>query len=228
MHIPPIIPRGSRMRILSDGGILTKGRGMWRKSDCAAGSPAKRHGSGGLGPRCLAVLLITLATGCTGWREYLHNGCKVGPAYVPPAACVAEHWIDAADIRTEEDPAILRCWWTAFNDPTLNELVAVAYRQNLSLREAGFRILQSRAARRIVVGQIFPQRQTANGSYTHSAMAAQSGVAVDPALAQFSGKYLDTWDYGFGLELGAGLLGAVPPRDCGGRREPGCVGGRLR
>ena len=30
-------------------------------------------------------------------------------------------------------------------------------------------------------------------------MAAQSGVAVDPALAQFSGKYLDTWDYGFGL-----------------------------
>lgn len=149
--------------------------------------------NGGVATPFLAVLLLVLCGGCTSWREYLHNGFKVGPNYRPPHACVAQHWIDAADIRTEENPEILKCWWTAFNDPKLNELVACAYRQNLSLREAGFRILQARASRSIVVGEIFPQRQTASGSYTRNA------AAVDPSSAATPGRFFDNWNYGFGL-----------------------------
>jgi NodT family efflux transporter outer membrane factor (OMF) lipoprotein len=139
------------------------------------------------------VLLLALCAGCTSWREYLHNGFKVGPNYRPPNARVAQHWIDAVDIRTEENPEILKCWWTVFNDRKLNELVAYAYRQNLSLREAGFRILQARASRSIVVGEIFPQRQTASGSYTRNA------TAVDPSSAPTPGRFFDNWNYGFGL-----------------------------
>ena len=107
----------------------------------------------------LAVVLLIVCTGCTSWRDYLHNGFKVGPNYCRPNAAVAEHWIDATDIRTEENPEILRRWWTVFNDRKLNELIACAYRQNLTLREAGFRILQARATRDIAVGNIFPQQQ---------------------------------------------------------------------
>jgi len=141
----------------------------------------------------LAALLLVFCTGCTGWREYLHNGFKVGPNYKPPCASVASHWIDSADIRAEEDPEILKHWWTVFNDPKLNELVSRAYRQNLSLREAGFRILQARASRAVTAGEILPQRQIASGSYTRNAMAAISPVG--PGIGRFS----DSWNYGFSL-----------------------------
>jgi NodT family efflux transporter outer membrane factor (OMF) lipoprotein len=41
----------------------------------------------------------------------------------------------------------------------LNSLIADAYRQNLTLREAGFRVLEARAQRAIVAGTLFPGNQ---------------------------------------------------------------------
>ena len=109
--------------------------------------------------------------GCTGVREYVHNGFKVGPNYDPPAGPVAGHWIDAYDNHLRGDTEDLCHWWTVFRDPTLNQpdptlnqLIAHAYRQNISLKEAGFRILEARAQRGIAVGGLFPQTQTATGS----------------------------------------------------------------
>jgi NodT family efflux transporter outer membrane factor (OMF) lipoprotein len=149
----------------------------------------------GMVSRCVFVfLLFGLFAGCTSWREYYHNGFKVGPNYGSPPACVAEHWIDAADIRTEQNPEILRRWWTVFNDPKLNELVFCAYRQNLTLREAGLRILQARALRAIAVGNIFPQQQGADGSYTRNARAMNS-----PLFPGGGSRFSDSWDFGFNL-----------------------------
>ena len=91
------------------------------------------------------ALLVVSLSGCTSFHDYIHNGFKVGPNYCPPKAPVAEHWIDAADVRQPADTESLARWWTVFNDPKLNYLVACAYRQNLTLREAGFRVLQARA-----------------------------------------------------------------------------------
>jgi NodT family efflux transporter outer membrane factor (OMF) lipoprotein len=148
------------------------------------------RGSGGL----LAAVLLIVCTGCTSWRDYLHNGFKVGPNYCRPNAAVAEHWIDATDIRTEENPEVLRRWWTVFNDRKLNELITCAYRQNLTLREAGFRILQARATRNIAVGNIFPQQQGADGSYSRNAMAMNS-----PTSSGGIGRFSDSWNLGFNL-----------------------------
>jgi len=151
------------------------------------------HSGGFPATRALAVLFLVLSTGCTSWREYLQNGFKVGPNYQRPGAYVAEHWIDAVDLRTEENPEILKCWWVVFGDRKLNELVSSAYRQNLSLRQAGLRILQARASRAIAVGEIFPQRQTASGSYTRNA------TAVAPSDAGMGDRFFDTWNFGFAL-----------------------------
>jgi NodT family efflux transporter outer membrane factor (OMF) lipoprotein len=140
----------------------------------------------------LFAVLVVLSSGCTSWRDYVHNGFKVGPNYKPPKASVERQWIDAADIRSQPNPEILKCWWILFNDRKLNELVTCAYRQNLTLREAGFRVLQARAALAIARGEIFPQRQTASGSYTRSAIAVDPG---SPAV----GRFFDTWNFGFGL-----------------------------
>ena len=162
--------------------------GASRKTVCSQMSCRVLHGGG-----VLAVFLLIVCTGCTSWRDYLHNGFKVGPNYCRPNAAVAEHWIDATDIRTEENPEILRRWWTVFNDQKLNELIACTYRQNLTLREAGFRILQARATRDIAVGNIFPQQQGADGSYTRNGMAMNSPAG--PGVGRFS----DSWNFGFNL-----------------------------
>jgi NodT family efflux transporter outer membrane factor (OMF) lipoprotein len=53
-------------------------------------------------------------------------------------------------------------------DPLLNGLMNNAYQQNLTLREAGFRVLEARAQYGIAVGEFFPQQQDLTGSYRRS------------------------------------------------------------
>lgn len=132
--------------------------------------------------------------GCTTIGEYIHNGFKVGPNYTRPPAPVADHWIDANDVRVHSDEADDSHWWSVFNDPTLNELVQTAYRQNLTLREAGFRVLQARAQLGIAVGEIFPQTQVMNGDFKRE--GASTNVANRIATPQ---RWFSQWDYGFGL-----------------------------
>jgi outer membrane protein TolC len=136
-----------------------------------------------------AVLAAVLATGiassgCTSLREYVHNGFKVGPNYCRPPAPVAEQWIDAADRRVRSESDDLSQWWTVFNDPVLDRLIADAYRQNLTLREAGFRVLEARAQLGIARGEVFPQAQDAFGSYRRGAISPQ---------------FFDQWSFGFSL-----------------------------
>ena len=62
-------------------------------------------------------------------------------------------------------------WWTVFHDPALDSLICFAYRQNLSLRVAGYRVLEARAQMLIDTGELFPQTQTATGSYTRNVLS---------------------------------------------------------
>jgi NodT family efflux transporter outer membrane factor (OMF) lipoprotein len=120
--------------------------------------------------RLLALLLVgSTLSGCTSLPEYVRNGFKVGPNYAKPPAPVEEHWIDAEDKRVRSDTDDLSQWWKVFNDPILDDLICHAYRQNLTLREAGFRVLQARAQYGIAIGEIFPQTQNMTANYTRSA-----------------------------------------------------------
>lgn len=146
---------------------------------------------------CRGVLMFGLLlamTGCTMLGEYVHNGFKVGPNYHRPPAPVAEHWIDANDKRVRSEEGDDSHWWTLFNDPVLNDLVGVAYRQNLTLREAGFRVLQARAQLGIAVGELFPQTQVMNGDYQRKGVSIN--VANRSATPQ---RWFSQWDYGFAL-----------------------------
>jgi NodT family efflux transporter outer membrane factor (OMF) lipoprotein len=120
-----------------------------------------------LSRRCAPWLSILLAcaVGCTGPCEYLRNGCKVGHNYKTPCAPVATEWIDASDKHVRTSDNDLAGWWTVFNDPLLNDLIQRAYQQNLTLREAGYRVLAARAQVGIAVGDFFPQQQDSSGSY---------------------------------------------------------------
>jgi NodT family efflux transporter outer membrane factor (OMF) lipoprotein len=158
---------------------------------------------------CYAGFLVfaLLLCGCTPLTEYVHNGFKVGPNYQKPPAPVAKNWIDAADkrVRTESDD--LSKWWKVFtiektengkkvqiSDLVLDSLICSAYRQNLTLRQAGFQILMARAQRNIAIGNLFPQTQQATGDYTRNA------VSRETANRSFIQKrFYQQWDFGFNL-----------------------------
>jgi NodT family efflux transporter outer membrane factor (OMF) lipoprotein len=141
----------------------------------------------------LAIFTLSLC-GCTPLGEYISNGFKVGPNYKKPTAPVAEHWIDAGDVRVRSEDADDSHWWTVFNDPVLNDLVQSAYQQNLTLREAGFRVLQARADLGIAFGELFPQTQVMNGD------ASSKGVSVNVAnRVATPQRWFGQWNYGFGL-----------------------------
>ncbi len=148
---------------------------------------------------CVAVLggLSALSCGCTSWREYVHNGFKIGPNYQRPSVPVAPHWIDAADVRVRSEGDDLCRWWAVFNDPVLDALVCFAYHQNLSLRAAGFRVLQARAQLAIDVGNLFPQTQRASGDFVWSAISAET--ANNQFFTQFGKRFFSQWDFGFNL-----------------------------
>jgi NodT family efflux transporter outer membrane factor (OMF) lipoprotein len=165
------------------------------------GSPSARERGPGSTRAVVAVLwsailgcsLLALA-GCTSLSEYVHNGFKVGPNYKRPPAPVAEHWIDDNDKRVRSEEGDDSHWWTLFNDPVLKDLVRTAYQQNLTLREAGFRVLQSRAQLGIAVGELFPQTQVMNGDYQRKGVSI--AVANRNATPQ---RWFSQWDYGFAL-----------------------------
>ena len=118
---------------------------------------------------CLLAVLVA-SSGCAGYslHDWCRNGLKVGPEYCKPAAPVAADWIDDNDKRINHDQAQTENWWTVFGDPVLNQLVQTAYEQNLTLREAGLRVLEARANRGIAVGNLFPQSQALSAEYARN------------------------------------------------------------
>ena len=132
--------------------------------------------------RCvlLACLAMGGLSGC-GLKHWAHNNFKVGPEYCPPVEPVASQWIDYTDPRVISSPADLSAWWTTFNDPVLNDLVQTANFQNLTLREAGARIMEYRARLRFAQGTMFPQVQEAAGSFLNNRKSANT-ANVQPNL----------------------------------------------
>src|SRR5262249_8587339 len=143
-----------------------------------------------------ACLLALFSAGCA-LPEWARNGFKVGPNYSKPPAPVASEWMDykrdkdrIANVNSDEPVPVE--WWHLFNDAALDELMEAAYRQNISLRVAGARILEARAIRGITLGNLMPQLQEAFGSFTRNKL---SGAAAHPVEK----LYFNNGEVGFNL-----------------------------
>jgi NodT family efflux transporter outer membrane factor (OMF) lipoprotein len=143
-------------------------------------------------------LLLALVCGCTSPREYIRNGFKVGPNYKPAPAPIEKQWIDADDVRVHSQTEDISKWWCVFHDPALESLICLAYQQNLTLKAAGFRILEARAQMLIDVGNLFPQLQNATGSYTANALSLNTANRTVTATSNF-GRWFPQWTYNFNL-----------------------------
>ena len=109
------------------------------------------------GARGLAALALVLPLAA----------CSVGPNFVTPQASVETRWRDAGFPAVTTAREEYQRWWAAFHDPTLDRLVAIAYDQNLTLMEAGARVIEARAALGRAIGEIYPQTQQLNGTATY-------------------------------------------------------------
>lgn len=144
----------------------------------------------------ILAAVLPLLVGCGGLGQWCRNGFKVGPNYCPPTANVGETWIEATDPRLRGAGPENACWWTAFGDPTLNQLVAQASEQNLTLKTAGLRIMEARAERGIAAGNLFPQQQEATAQYSRNAMSKNAYPFNFFPLPKY---YYDNWSVGTDL-----------------------------
>jgi NodT family efflux transporter outer membrane factor (OMF) lipoprotein len=143
----------------------------------------------GLGRILPAVALLgILASGCT----------MVGPDYVRPPVKVEQTWLETADKRVRTTPADYKNWWQTFKDPALNQLVDTAYRENLTLRIAGVRVLAARAQLGVATGQLYPQTQQATGSLLKERLSPGQVITGSPGNSSSFGG-LSLWQAQVGL-----------------------------
>ena len=127
----------------------------------------------------------------------------VGPNHCTPVVEIPQSWRHLHEDEMYVQGEDLSAWWLAFNDPVLNQLVEEASRQNLGLRQAGLRIVEARAQRGAVRGELFPafdydagytfQRFSTNGS-NFSLFGGGRGFSIDTSTDQWSTGINANWE----------------------------------
>lgn len=117
-----------------------------------------------------------LVNACVSLMAALVGGCTVGPDYQEPQPQLGQEWMDTEYAEVQRGPAELTRWWELLDDPVLNDLVQMAYRNNPSLHGAAIRVLEAQAARGIAVGLLFPQVQNATGSLLWNQTSENAGA----------------------------------------------------
>jgi NodT family efflux transporter outer membrane factor (OMF) lipoprotein len=98
----------------------------------------------------------------------LVGGCMLGPDFKTPATTVGDKWLEQGNKAVNSTASEHRDWWTVFNDPRLTRLIQLAYQQNLTLRTAGVRVLETRARLGVAIGEFYPQQQQFGASLTYN------------------------------------------------------------
>ncbi|MEE4146613.1 MAG: TolC family protein, partial [Halieaceae bacterium] len=122
------------------------------------------------------------------------SGCTMlGPDYEQPVAPVESQWLEAGNSRIDSQAPVDPTWWRAsFADPVLDALVESALQENLTLRSAGLRVLQSQQQLAIAIGNQYPQQQQLVG-----------GASKD----RQSGTTFENYNLGFNLSWEADIWG---------------------
>lgn len=135
----------------------------------------------------LSVSLVTTSA--------LLVSCTLPPGYTLPDVTIESDWNNhGASIAQGDSAQVNITWWRQFNDPTLNSLVEEAYSENLGLRVAALRILESRALLGLVKGGLLPQSQAASGQLLHS---GRGGSGPDQFINSASIGFDAAWELDF-------------------------------
>ena len=102
-------------------------------------------------------------------------GCMVGPDYEAPTVEVMDEWESAVDAELSQETPDIELWWERLGDTLLTDLIRRAELTNLDLRIAVARVAESRAARGIAKGDLYPNL-VLEGAYSYTKIAENSPV----------------------------------------------------
>ena len=104
------------------------------------------------------------------------GGCAIGPDFKDPESPYGEKWGDAPKTSqlVASETAETEQWWQSFKDPVLDDLIGRADQENLTLKMAGFRVLEARALRGVAVGNLFPQSQFLEGGVSRVNLSTEA------------------------------------------------------
>ncbi|MDK9705775.1 MAG: efflux transporter outer membrane subunit [Desulforhopalus sp.] len=140
-----------------------------------------------IAPRVLGTAFILCLAACTA----------VGPNYQPPPQEMPQQWNAATPVIDPTPGRTSAKWWSVFNDPLLESLIAEATAANPSLRKAEARIREARA-QRIIAG--------ASGSLDASGGASTSRRSDNTGS---TGGRQDLFQLGFDAGWELDLFGGV-------------------
>ena len=123
----------------------------------------------------------------------------VGPDFSRPDVPWLGTWsggsLQTAGMQTRQ-PAQTETWWSNFNDPVLDNLVAEAQRLNPGARAAGLRIMEARAQLGIAGSTLYPQLQQVSGEVLRTGQRQSGGPDASFSAYRFGfeiGWELDFW-----------------------------------
>lgn len=122
--------------------------------------------------------VVRVSFGAVGLLSILLvSGCRVGPDYVPPTPSVPDQWHQKTMEGLTEGSASLDTWWKVFDDPVLEKYMREARTDNLNLKAAYSRVMESLAILGVASGTYWPQLD-AVGEYYRS-RASDNGPLAD-------------------------------------------------
>lgn len=145
----------------------------------------------------IAVLVISI------------TGCIIGPRYQPPCLPIQDEWIDSDEPAISLAPYDGTDWWKVFHDPVLNELINIAYAQNLDLEAAGLRVYEAYASLGIAIGQYYPQFQQFQAGQSYNRLSRN--VANSPGVFKFRDYFLQfvvSWEVDLWGKFSQGIFAA--------------------
>lgn len=128
------------------------------------------------------------------------GGCaSVGPDFKRPEATITENWSAKNDPRVSTQATTDSLWWKTFNDPALDRLIDLAYRQNLPLQVAGLRIVEARALLGVVTGRQYPQLQAAFANVTAQRLSKSEAnvTSLDNSFVTYEVGFDALWELDF-------------------------------
>ena len=116
----------------------------------------------------------------------------VGPDYKAPEISMPQRFSETG-VPAPEGELNLDRWWSSFNDPLLEQLIADTVRKNKDLQSAIARVNQSRALYNQTFLDLFPTI-TADGQYTnsHTPTSTFAGGAIKTGKDHIDNDYFST------------------------------------
>ena len=151
-------------------------------------------------------------------------GCTVGPNFRPPTPDLPAAWSASAATSSGQPSQVTAApadagaaaWWTGFNDPELNSLVARVAAANLDAKEALLRIAEARAQRDVAAADEWPAVNANASAQVNRLSESTPTGALFSKVGQFPGlsgvsipNPYDQYQVGFDASWEIDLFGRV-------------------